>query len=131
MQNFTKEESSALMYLKLARDLGANNISINKSTCEVIINLVERLIKKVNGGWISVADRLPNTKEHNKEYLCRCVLLDDDTEEYGYCLVLKWYLYDIIDGKTTIRPHFEEDGHNMKVTHWQPLPEMPKIEGEQ
>lgn len=131
MQNFTKEESSALLYLKLARDLGANNISINKSTCEVIINLVERLTQKANGGWISVENSLPNTKEHNKEYLCRCVLLDDDTEEYAYCLVLKWYLYDIIDGKTTIRPHFEEDGNNMKVTHWQPLPEMPKIEGEQ
>ena len=48
MQNFTKEESSALLYLKLARDLGANNISINKSTCEVIINLVERLMQKAN-----------------------------------------------------------------------------------
>lgn len=131
MQNFTKEESSALLYLKLARDLGADSVNINKSTCEVIVNLVERLMQKANGGWISVADRLPNTKEHNKEYLCRCVLLDDNTEEYAYCLVLKWYLYDVIDGKTTIRPHFEEDGHNMKVTHWQPLPEMPKIEGEQ
>ena len=97
MQNFTKEESSALLYLKLARDLGANDISINKSTCEVIVNLVERLMQKANGGWISVEDRLPNTKEHNKEYLCRCVLLDDSTEEYAYCLVLKWYLYDIID----------------------------------
>ena len=51
MQNFTKEESSALLYLKLAKDLGANNISINKSTCEVIINLVERLMQKSNGGY--------------------------------------------------------------------------------
>ena len=63
MQNFTKEESSALMYLKLAKDLGANNISINKSTCEVIINLVERLTQKANGGWISVEDRLPDNAD--------------------------------------------------------------------
>ena len=63
MQNFTKEESSALLYLKLARDLGANNISINKSTCEVIINLVERLTQKANGGWISVEDRLPDNAD--------------------------------------------------------------------
>lgn len=48
MQNFTKEESSALLYLKLARDLGANNVNFDKSTCEVIINLVERLVKKSN-----------------------------------------------------------------------------------
>lgn len=32
MQNFTKEESSALLYLKLARDLGANNVNFDKST---------------------------------------------------------------------------------------------------
>ena len=63
MQNFTKEESSALMYLKLARDLGANDITINKSTCEVIINLVERLTQKANGGWISVEDRLPDNTD--------------------------------------------------------------------
>ena len=63
MQNFTKEESSALLYLKLARDLGANNISINNSTCEVIINVVERLTQKANGGWISVADRLPDNAD--------------------------------------------------------------------
>lgn len=46
MQNFTKEESSALLYLKLAKDLGAKDIGINKSTCEVIVNLVERLMKE-------------------------------------------------------------------------------------
>ena len=60
MQNFTKEESSTLLYLKLARDLAANDISINKSTCEVIVNLVERLMQKANGSWISVEDRLPD-----------------------------------------------------------------------
>lgn len=63
MQNFTKEESNALLYLKLARDLGANDISINKSTCEVIINLVERLMQKPNGSWISIEDRLPDNDD--------------------------------------------------------------------
>jgi hypothetical protein len=76
--------------------------------------------------WIKVYDKLPHINEHGKEFLCRCVLLDDATEKYPYCLVLKWYVYDIENGITIIRPHFQEDGHNMRVTHWMPLPEMPK-----
>ena len=58
MQNFTKEESSALLYLKLARDLGAKNVNFDKSTCEVIINLVERLMKEKESILVDFCDEL-------------------------------------------------------------------------
>ena len=120
MQNFTKEESSALLYLKLAKDLGANNISINKSTCEVIINLVERLTQKANGGWISVADRLPDNADrvlvsYRNFELKYNITYFDSYNGYG-----KWENFDKWYNKDV-----------WKVTHWQPIPEISKIEGEQ
>ena len=120
MQNFTKEESSALLYLKLAKDLGANNISINKSTCEVIINLVERLMQKANGGWISVADRLPDNADRvlvsyrNFELKYNITYIDSYNGYGKWENFDKWYNKDV-----------------WKVTHWQPIPEISKIEGEQ
>lgn len=48
MPNFTEQESKLLLYLKIAKDIGAKDIIINKLDCETIINLVERLIKEVN-----------------------------------------------------------------------------------
>ena len=48
MPNFTEQESKLLLYLKIAKDIGARDIIINKFDCETIINLVERLIKEVN-----------------------------------------------------------------------------------
>ena len=71
MQNFTKEESSALLYLKLARDLGANNISINKSTCEVIINLVERLMQKANDEQAKLLLKEINERFENQDIFLR------------------------------------------------------------
>ena len=120
MQNFTKEESSALLYLKLARDLGANNISINKSTCEVIVNLVERLMQKANVGWISVADRLPDNADrvlvsYRNFKLKYNITYIDSYNGYG-----KWENFDRWYDKNV-----------WKVTHWQPLPEISKIEGKQ
>ena len=118
MQNFTKEESSALLYLKLARDLGANDISINKSTCEVIVNLVERLMQKANGGWISVEDRLPDNADRvlvsyrNFELKYNITYIDSYNGYGKWENFDKWYNKDV-----------------WKVTHWQPLPQDPKKEG--
>jgi hypothetical protein len=119
MQNFTKEESSALLYLKLARDLGANNVNFDKSTCEVIINLVERLMQKTNVGWISVEDRLPDNADRvlvsyrNFELKFNITYIDS-YNGYG-----KWEEFDRQYNKKA-----------WKVTHWQPLPEISNIEGE-
>ena len=118
MQNFTKEESSALLYLKLARDLGANDISINKSTCEVIINLVERLVKKTNGGWISVEDRLPDNADRVLVSYCNFELNFDITDIDSYNGYGKWENFDKWYNKDV-----------WKVTHWQPIPQDPKKEG--
>ena len=120
MKNFTKEESSALLYLKLARDLGADSVNINKSTCEVIVNLVERLMQKANGGWISVEDRLPDNADrvlvsYRNFELKYNITYIDSYNGYG-----KWENFDRWYNKKV-----------WKVTHWQPVPEMPKIEGEQ
>lgn len=117
MQNFTKEESSALMYLKLAKDLGANNISINKSTCEVIINLVERLMQKVNGGWISIEDRLPDNADRVLVSYRNFKLKFDITDIDSYNGYGKWENFD---------EHYHKEA--WKVTHWQPLPQDPKKE---
>jgi hypothetical protein len=119
MQNFTKEESSALLYLKLARDLGANNVNFDKSTCEVIINLVERLMQKANGGWISVEDRIPDNADrvlvsYRNFELKYNITYIDSYNGYG-----KWENFDRWYDKKV-----------WKVTHWQPLPEISKIEGD-
>ena len=77
--------------------------------------------------WINVKDRLPTVKEHGKYFLCRCILDGDNNEKNAYYVVLRWYIYDVLDSGTYIRPHFENDGCNgMSVTHWMPLPEPPK-----
>jgi hypothetical protein len=115
MQNFTEQENSVLLYLKLARDVGADSVNINKSTCEVIVNLVERLIQKANGGWISVKDRLPTNSDrvlvcyHNFK-LKLSITYIDSYNGFG-----EWEEFDKCYGKKA-----------WKVTHWQPLPNEPK-----
>ena len=77
--------------------------------------------------WLNVKDKLPTIKQHNEDFLCRCILDGDNNEQYAYYLVLKWSIYDVQDNIMYIRPHFLEDGCNgMSVTHWMPLPEPPK-----
>lgn len=87
-----------------------------------IVSLVKHTVDResieIVNKWISVKDSLPTNKDNKKEFLCRCVLLDDVAEKYSYYLVLEWYVYDIKDGATIVRPHFQEDGVNMRVTHW-------------
>ena len=117
MKNFTEQESSALLYLKLARDLGANDISINKSTCEVIVNLVERLMQKANGGWISVEDRLPDNDDRVLVCYYNSKLKFNITYIDSYNGYDKWENFDRWYDKKV-----------WKVTHWQPLPNEPKIE---
>lgn len=65
--------------------------------------------------WIPVTERFP---EKCVDYLCLCVLTDDNHVK-PFCMVLRY----IRDNE----PHFQyELNGNIKVTHWMPLPELPK-----
>lgn len=70
--------------------------------------------------WISVeAEQKP---KHHEEVLCRYVF-DGDSE----CLyaVLTYYAYG--DNGYVTGQHFTGEGlHDMRVTHWMPLPEPPE-----
>ena len=68
--------------------------------------------------WISVKDRLP---EKDGRYLCNYHF--GDYPKMRFTQVLDYYATDIV-------PHFQHtlgDG-SMKVTHWMPIPELPKGE---
>lgn len=89
----------------------------------VIVTIKDRIACKffqnkadfVEVKWISVKDRLP---EKARDYLCRCVIKDN--YDYPFFMVLRYILIDE-------NPHFQhecEDG--LRVTHWMPLPELPK-----
>ena len=63
-------------------------------------------------GWISVKDRLPETRNP--------VLV---TNEYG-----DFYLANCSSGIWT--EHFREKANFISVTHWMPIPEPPEMKGE-
>lgn len=73
--------------------------------------------------WISVdAEQKP---VHGHEYLCVCSLPDDPKHEWDWMMVLRWYAYG--SNGYVDRPHFTDEGVNgMTVTHWMPLPQLPK-----
>ena len=67
--------------------------------------------------WISVEERLPNKQ-------CEFLVLYSfgETNVHYFSGVMYFVLYDE-------RPHFENDGlYGLHVTHWMPLPELPKKE---
>lgn len=72
--------------------------------------------------WISVNERLP---ERNCEVLAYYGFERDGSDDLGYmCMgVLGYYAYDR-------HPHFQHESIGVRVTHWMPLPEPPKEEGE-
>jgi hypothetical protein len=72
--------------------------------------------------WISVKERLP---ERHCEVLAYYGFEREGSDDLGYmCMgVLAYYAYDRI-------PHFQHESSGVRVTHWMPLPEPPKEEGE-
>ena len=75
--------------------------------------------------WISVDDVLP---ENGQEVFVAYVF------PFQNSLISKHFysasIYHIDDGNGFVnRPHFENEGfHGMRVTHWMPLPPLPKGE---
>lgn len=103
-------------------DEAGYSISYNAVPVEVIENApsVDAAPK-----WISVQDdRKP---KHLQEVLCTYVF---DGWPEQYFAVLTFYAYG--DNGYVTGMHFEGEGlHDMKVTHWMPLPEPPKEDEEQ
>ena len=85
------------------------------------INQLEARVPK----WIPVgAEEKPM---HGEEYLCICALPDDPMNECKWIMVLTYYAHG--SNGYVDRPHFTDEGLNgMTVTHWMPLPKMPKEE---
>lgn len=72
--------------------------------------------------WISVKERLPG---RNCEVLAYYGFVREGSDDLGYmCMgTLEYYAHDE-------NPHFQHESSGVRVTHWMPLPEPPKEEGE-
>lgn len=72
------------------------------------------------GEWISVDERLPTDEQEVLVYYG----FDYGDGDLGrmYMSVLTFFAYDPI-------PHFQHQAIGLKVTHWMPLPEAPKMKG--
>ena len=72
--------------------------------------------------WISVKDRLP--EKHGGVYVC-LLKFPGSKQAFPYCLT--WHAYG--DNGYVNGPHFSDEGlDGLKVTHWMPLPQLPKGE---
>lgn len=87
-----------------------------------IANLIETLEKQVPR-WISVEDE--QKPLHGHDYLCVCTLPNDPEHKFDFISVRWW---NATTGNSYVdRPHFSDEGfEGMTVTHWMPLPELPK-----
>lgn len=73
--------------------------------------------------WISVEDE--QKPMHGHDYLCVCTLPDDPEHKFVFISV-RWWNATTGNGYVD-RPHFSDEGmEGMIVTHWMPLPELPK-----
>lgn len=95
---------------------------------EVIDNVPT--IEPVKQDWISVKDRLPeiSVSDNTCEYTVPVLAFGGGCVMFGY---FKIYIYDGYWGFNGI----DEDDYewcciSAEVTHWMPLPEPPKMDGE-
>lgn len=88
-----------------------------KDTMDTLRDLEQRVPR-----WISVEDE--QKPKHHEEVLCRYVF---DGDSQCFYAVLTYYAYG--DNGYVTGQHFTGEGlHDMRVTHWMPLPEPPEEE---
>lgn len=69
--------------------------------------------------WISVDERLPTEQ---KEFLAYYGFDHGDGDLGVMCMgVLTYFAYDE-------KPHFQYEELRLRVTHWMPIPEAPKMQ---
>lgn len=97
---------------------GEHGYGVRVDNERIADHLIANGVTFKQGGWIPVS--LGFLPEKGGEYLCRCVVHDID--DMPFYMVLRYYIVDK-------NPHFQhEQTGGMKVTHWMPLPELPKGE---
>lgn len=93
------------------------------STLQTIVDEQDKVIQQLEAQvprWISVEDE--QKPKHHEDVLCRYVFSGNADCFYA---VLTYYAYG--DNGYVTGQHFTGEGlHDMRVTHWMPLPEPPK-----
>ena len=92
------------------------------SHCE-LINYVENA--PTIGRWISVKDRLP---EEGVQVLAVKKLKDGRRDLALASCIPEYKHHDYTTGEDIVEPYWVCGGNN-NITHWQPLPELPEVEG--
>ena len=77
--------------------------------------------ERVKQEWISVEEGLPTEQ---KEFLAYYGFDNNGDGDLGMMFtgVLTYFAYDK-------KPHFQHEDLRLRVTHWMPLPEPPKMKG--
>ena len=73
--------------------------------------------------WISVADRLPDAPG---EYLVVTLKSWSDRKEPFRVMLMEYVARQLPDGRTVTRWQWNGKVSMWRVSHWMPLPEMPK-----
>jgi hypothetical protein len=113
MQEKIKEMARAIDEL-----LVENPKETTKHAMNVATYLFDRGYRKQE--WISVEDRLPTEQREVLAYYG----FDNGDGDLGMMFtgVLTYFAYDK-------KPHFQHEDLRLRVTHWMPLPEPPKMKG--
>lgn len=109
----------------LGKELDKMRLSFAQQTARVaehdceMLKAVQKAISNLPR-WISVEDE--QKPKHHEEVLCRYVF---DGDSQCFYAVLTYYAYG--DNGYVTGQHFTGEGlHDMRVTHWMPLPELPE-----